>query len=546
MDVSRLFLSHHVRLVAFAPARPMRAPARYVDNQAGVISTPSTMLPRRPPEHEDEELGDLPPIDGALGDEPESVHDLEEIDDPEAAGDGQHSVLGGFDDATGEDEPPDLSELEGDEAESGWVDESADSPELDLGDPMLLDAGEESLSLDDGEEPAAADEDFGIGEGGERSTLDAAEEGPIGADEELREADLPALDADDERDEPVRDDDEGLLDERFAGDVPLGAPWSAEPWIRVGPPLGLAWVGLARGITALTCAARGALVAGRSESGACQLVRVDLEGGRQVLDAHGLDGGRVTALAAEGDAVATVLEGGRLALSIDGGARFEPVIVPEGVAAADVALVSGVLWVRTRTGSLLVVRRDPAGKFAFDRCSVPGVVAALGRADGLAASGGAGIVALAVDDAGKPSTLVRGKADGTVACEAVQGPGGRPAGPIVARRDRLAYLVASSRGGVLVRQVDGGWKRSGWEGRVTALAMIDDAGTVVAATYSEGDDSTGLVRVDSAGALSVVARLGAARDDADADGRAVAMAYDDPRGVVWVAGGFGVAAFTVR
>jgi hypothetical protein len=198
---------------------------------------------------------------------------------------------------------------------------------------------------------------------------------------------------------------------------------------------------------------------------------------------------------------------------------------------------------------LLVARRDPAdpaGKFALDRCSVPGIVAALGRDDGLAASGAAGVVALAVDDAGKPSTLVRGKADGTVACEAVQGPGGRPAGPMVARRDRLAYLVASSRTGVLVRQVDGGWKRFGWEGRVTALAMIDDAGTVVAATYSESDDSTGLVRVDSAGALSVVARLGAARDDADADGRAVAMAYDDPRGVVWVAGGFGVAAFTVR
>jgi hypothetical protein len=40
--------------------------------------------------------------------------------------------------------------------------------------------------------------------------------------------------------------------------------------------------------------------------------------------------------------------------------------------------------------------------------------------------------------------------------------------------------------------------------------------------------------------------VGATRDDADADGRAVAMACDDPRGVVWVAGGFGVAAFAIR
>jgi len=41
-------------------------------------------MPRRPAEHEDDELDDLPPIDGALGDEPETSHDLDEIDDPEA------------------------------------------------------------------------------------------------------------------------------------------------------------------------------------------------------------------------------------------------------------------------------------------------------------------------------------------------------------------------------------------------------------------------------------------------------------------------------
>jgi hypothetical protein len=159
---------------------------------------------------------------------------------------------------------------------------------------------------------------------------------------------------------------------------------------------------------------------------------------------------------------------------------------------------------------------------------------------------GTGVVALAVDDAGRPATLVRGREDGTIACEAVQVSGGRPAGAMAARRDRVAYLAASARGGVFIRQPDGQWKRLAWEGRVTALAMVDEAGTLVATTYSEADDSTGLVRVDTVGFASVVAKLGAVRDDADADGRAVAVAFDDPRGVLWVAGGFGVAAFAVR
>src|ERR1019366_7761339 len=296
-DGTRRVCSAHGRLktISIAPCAPGRLAA--LTSRRRPVALHSTM-PRRPAEHEDDELDDLPPIDGALGDEPETSHDLDEIDDPEATDAGTLSNLGNvgvggnLDDSTGEDEPPDLSELEGDETESGWVDESVDPPELDLGDPMLLDAGEESLSLEDEEEAPAVDEEFGIGEGGERSVLDAADEGPIGADEELREADLPALDADDERDQPTRDDDEALLDERVAGDEPHGAPWAAEPWPRVGPPLGRAWTGLTRGITALACVARGALVAGRTEAGAHQLVRLDLEGGRQILNAEGVDGGR--------------------------------------------------------------------------------------------------------------------------------------------------------------------------------------------------------------------------------------------------------------
>jgi hypothetical protein len=85
-----------------------------------------------------------------------------------------------------------------------------------------------------------------------------------------------------------------------------------------------------------------------------------------------------------------------------------------------------------------------------------------------------------------------------------------------------------------------------WTGRVTALVLLDDAGRLLAATYSEADDTTALVHVDVAGVASVVARVGATRADPDSDGQVLSMAHDEARGVVWLAGGFGVAAFAVR
>src|SRR5579859_1692157 len=355
-------------------------------------------MPRLPSELEEDELDELPPIDGDA-DGPEPATDLEETGESET----DDSAPGGLlDDSTGEDDAVDataLEGLEGDETEGAWLDEPVDSPDLDLGETALIQSSDEALSLEDTEEPMAPDEEFGIGEGAERSSLDFAEEGPVNADEELRDEDLPALDADDAPEEEGRPDDDGLLDERVIGDEPLGLPWAAEPWSRVGPPLGLSNVGLPGGITAMTCADRGALVAGRAPSGAHELIRVDLEGGRQVLRAVGLQGARIAALAADGEIVAAVVEGGRLQLSHEGGNRFEATDMPEGVAAASVALASGVLWVRTRTGSLLSAR---PGRL-LERCAVPGSVASL------AGNGSGGVVAIALDPAGRPATLVRGK-----------------------------------------------------------------------------------------------------------------------------------------
>jgi hypothetical protein len=284
----------------------------------------------------------------------------------------------------------------------------------------------------------------------------------------------------------------------------------------------------------VACAGRGALVTGRWEGGAAELLRVDLEGTWQGLAAEGLDAGEVRALAVEGELVAVVVEDGALLVSRDGGATFAS--LAEGVAAVDVALASGSLWVRTRAGGLLVARADGA---TLERCPVPGTVAALAR-DAIA-----GVAALVVDASGRPTALERGAVGGTVTREVIDAPDPHTLAPLAVRGAHVAY--AARRGGVVRRLGDGGdWSSIAWEGRVTGLAFIDGAGTLVAATYSDADDTTALVLVDPAGRSSVVARIGAARADADADGRVRAMAYDDARAVVWVAGGVGVAAFAAR
>jgi hypothetical protein len=524
---------------AAAPPRSLTSDAAAVavhrGHPLGVAALPMPM-PRVLSVRDDDELDELPPIDGDAGDSPDATTDLDDEIGPPREGDAGGES--GLDDATAEGNPPDLSELDGDEAESGWLEEAADSPDLDLGEGVSLDwlqLREETVSLEDGEEPPSADEDFGIGEG-EGASLESAEDGPLDADEQLREEDLPAMDADDEGENDAKVEETALLDDRFVGDEPLGLPWAAEPWARVGPPADLSWVGLAGGVTAIACASRGALVAGRSESGDHVLMQVDLEGARHVLPGDGLDGGRVGAIAVEGDAIAAVSEGGRVWLSRNRGARFECLPVMDGVAAADVAVAFGVVWVRTRTGSLLAAR---PGK-AIERCLVPGLVVAIAN------DGSRGMRGLAVDDGGLPATLLRGTADGSVLCEAVQTPDGRPSSLLATRGDHVAYVSSTPKSVLVRRGPEGGWRRFVWDGRVSAITFVDDDGTLLAATYSEGDDTTGLVRLDALGRAALIARLGAARDDADADGRVVAISCDDPRGVVWVAGGFGVAAFAIR
>jgi hypothetical protein len=476
------------------------------------------------PESDDDDLGELPPLDGDTDEGDPSEGGLDILDDGAAS----------LDDSTGEDDPADASELNLPEVEASWLNDSADATDLDLGDAGLGDAGlvdldERQIRPGDVEEPDIGDEDVGLSDLAEYGMLDAGDEGPLDPDEELRDEDLPELDADDE--DP---DSAGYNDEPFAADESLGLlPWAARPWDCVGAPLGLV------AATAVACVSRGALVAARAENDRPEVFRVDLEGAREILTSQSIAGADVASVAAEGQIMAVVLRGGALLVSRDGGERFGRVVGAIGV--ADAVLGADVLWVRTRGGDVLV---SSGGDRDFARCPLPGSVAAIAR------NGVMGVVALVVDDAGRPVALARGGPDGVLHREAIDAPLASSATVLAARSSHVAY---SGRTGVVRRGTDGVWRSFAWGGRITALAFVDDEGTLLVATYADADDTTGLVCLDVAGRAAVVARLGAVQTVRDAssagiagaDGRTLALACDDSRGVVWVAGGFGLAAFAI-
>src|SRR5258708_34160267 len=87
--------------------------------------------PTMPHPQDEEELDELPPLDGDVGDTPAQEPGLDDV--------GQdHEENATLDDATGENETPDPNELELDEEDDGWLDEAADNPDLNLGNLALL------------------------------------------------------------------------------------------------------------------------------------------------------------------------------------------------------------------------------------------------------------------------------------------------------------------------------------------------------------------------------------------------------------------------
>lgn len=132
---------------------------------------------------------DLPPLDGEEDAESNEVH--EDIDDLPDTGDA-------FDDATHDGDPlDDFHQVDG--AEGGWLTDSDEAAGLDVGALDIATFAEEKvLEPDEPEVHHAADDD--LGSDTEHAVEDTGEEGPLADDEELREEDLPALDADEDGD----------------------------------------------------------------------------------------------------------------------------------------------------------------------------------------------------------------------------------------------------------------------------------------------------------------------------------------------------------
>jgi hypothetical protein len=182
----------------------------------------------RPTTPEADDL-DLPPLDGTIGgadvdEENEGIsHPDDDLDD-----DGAKDHGDAFDDATGEDDA--LEEIAVEGAEGGWLVDSDDAKALDVGvfDISLSDEGR-LLDDDEPEVKHGIDEELGTHE--EAVHTDGGEEGPLAEDEELREEDLPALDADEDGDV----DDASLYEGTSIGlDLDEELRWDDRAWARVG------------------------------------------------------------------------------------------------------------------------------------------------------------------------------------------------------------------------------------------------------------------------------------------------------------------------
>jgi hypothetical protein len=178
------------------------------------------------PPLEEEELDELPPMDGDdADDDPDADAAAEDLDEEPADG------ADPMDDSTGEGDP--IEEIETSGAEAGWLDDAGDSEALDVGTPETFGTEEEGATLLEGaDEPDVGEEDLSIGAEDESNVADAGEEGFADEEEDLREEDLPRLDSDEEDVEP---DDSDLLEGLPEEDASEESrpPWDDRAWERV-------------------------------------------------------------------------------------------------------------------------------------------------------------------------------------------------------------------------------------------------------------------------------------------------------------------------
>jgi hypothetical protein len=451
-----------------------------------------------------EDLGDLPPLDGAEDEAEAPVEDLDDV--PPEPSEGSDP----FDDATGEGDPVDELAPEG--KETGWLDDAADADELDVG-PHDLDEEERDGLLDDADEPGVADEDFGLHDAESSLSGDAGEEGPDAEDEELREEDLPRLDADDEG-----EGDEVEFTDAWPGSDDERPPWDDRAWERAPE---VPKLGLARSVVLVDGAV---LVAG------AVLTRVDTRGAL-AIDEPLIHGKPILAAARLASAVAILTERGLVVRGDDGTSRDADGwrAVTDG-AGVDVAASGQGVWVRTRSGAL--VGSSDGGR-TWDILAASGIAALT--------AGPSGLVVLAEAPGG---ALVAAR--GALLERSLEALPPLPAGCSAIVRTRGDVVVAGGLGAGAFRSIRGGpWERLEGTSNVTALAILDDEGTVLAALHVAAEDRTWVVRVGADKVARIVAELGGDADEGE-EPRVLDLAWDDAAKVAWVVGPFGLAVLRPR
>jgi hypothetical protein len=280
--------------------------------------------------------------------------------------------------------------------------------------------------------------------------------------------------------------------------------------------------------------------------GGAGLLRVDLEGAVDKLVANSLSGGDITRVWAHGAAfVVTTEEGGLFvspSLDRKGGATFTRVdawrrlVRPDEAAAGiEVVMAEGELWARTAQGMVLFSRDLGA---SFEVVDLGGFVAAVG----VDAAGA--LVALVRTLRG--AELARGRR-GALTHVALRGALAKEelAGKVQLAARGLDVALAPE-GKPVSLSLDGGvsWARAAGTETTTAMAWAAAEGCLLVGLFDERQERAFLAHVSPRGEPRLVAEMTGAPPDVE--GGIHALACDDARGVVWVAGGFGVAAFTPR
>jgi hypothetical protein len=176
----------------------------------------------RPSAEKADELDlELPAADGDEGADPEPAAELEGLGLEWLRDDDNGDP---FDDAAADDAAP--VEVAVDGAERGWLVDADDAAQLDVGPFDVVLQPEGKILEDDEADGKGHPDDVGLIE--EAFVADAGEEGPLADDEELKEEDLPALDADE--DGEVADEE---LYDRAALASEEDLRWDDRAWARV-------------------------------------------------------------------------------------------------------------------------------------------------------------------------------------------------------------------------------------------------------------------------------------------------------------------------